>query len=155
MVNWIVLSLGWKVASIVSTLGGLQASQYTRDATTYIRKSIPYLVKDVPHSGCLVVDWWLNFFSSKFRAPFAETRTTIRMSAEAEGKKKYATILPAASPIESGGAGSQSRTTGLPPRRQRRAGIGRFACDVCRSRKSAVRILYFLSCSVGQGALVP
>lgn len=58
------------------------------------------------------------------------------------GKKKYTPILPApgqggrswageegGSPVQLGGA--------LPPKRQKRA--GRFACDACRSKKSAVR----------------
>lgn len=59
------------------------------------------------------------------------------------GKKKLPRILPApeqstrgrageggSSPLQLGGVGA------LPPKRQRRA--GRFACDACRSKKSAV-----------------
>lgn len=65
-------------------------------------------------------------------------RNTPKMSSE---KKKFVTVLPAPGrePPPEGGSGSHSRLSGLPPKRQKRAGTGRFACDACRSRKSAVR----------------
>lgn len=62
------------------------------------------------------------------------------------GRKKYPRILPAPEPGGRGGPdeeGGQRRGAGaLPPKRQRRA--GRFACDACRSKKSAVWLFYFV-----------
>lgn len=65
------------------------------------------------------------------------------MSADTTGKKKFATILPAPldpknTAVEANASRSHSGTSELPPKRQRRAGTGRFACDACRARKSAV-----------------
>lgn len=63
------------------------------------------------------------------------------------GRKKYPRILPAPEPgergrpDEEGGPGEVGGA--LPPKRQRRA--GRFACDACRSKKSAVWLFYFVS----------
>ncbi|CAN8105293.1 unnamed protein product [Discula destructiva] len=60
------------------------------------------------------------------------------MSGRGAGKKQYPSILPAPS---SSGSGSivpgHTRAPELPPKRQKRAGAGRFACDACRLRKSA------------------
>lgn len=76
------------------------------------------------------------------------------MPIDPPGRKKFATVLPAPvrdPPPPASGSGSHSRPSGLPPKRQKRAGAGRFACDACRSRKSAVRV-FVIFCSV---ALVP
>lgn len=73
------------------------------------------------------------------------------------GKKQYSSILPApaaASSSASGSAALPSHTgvSELPPKRQKRLGLGRFACDACRQRKSAVRFplpkLFSLPCAL-------
>jgi len=55
-------------------------------------------------------------------------------------KKRYTRILPAPEHDERGRVGDETSMQlgggGLPPKRQKRA--GRFACDACRSKKSAV-----------------
>lgn len=62
------------------------------------------------------------------------------------GKKQYTNILPAAAAASSGSSSGSSGFPGhtqapeLPPKRQKRVGAGRSACDACRLRKSAVRI---------------
>ncbi|KAJ4387481.1 hypothetical protein N0V93_008073 [Gnomoniopsis smithogilvyi] len=60
------------------------------------------------------------------------------MPMDGTGKKQYTPILPA--PSSSGSSStppSHRRASELPPKRQKRAGTGRFACDACRARKSA------------------
>lgn len=76
------------------------------------------------------------------------------MSAETPGKKRLATLLPAPQVPGSHKAidgenhsPSHSRAAELPPKRQKRVETGRFACDACRSRKSAVRCISGISFS--------
>lgn len=65
------------------------------------------------------------------------------MSVEGTGKKQYAPILPAPDSGSSGSMSGQAPMSELHPKREKRTGTGRFACDACRARKSAVRIPYF------------